>query len=96
MSLAAQAEHVRDTRRGLIQSIHDYQRQGGLTRQFEQLDRAVTDYLVAGPFEAVPHEAHETETETEVQDEAVTRRPSRAGESHSRQQSLNGGAVAEQ
>ena len=92
MSLATQAEHVRDTCRGLIQSIHDYQRQGGLTRQFEQLDRAVTDYLVASPFEAAPHEAHETE----AQDDAVTRRPSRAGETHSRQQSLNGGALAEQ
>lgn len=34
--------------RGLIKSIHDYQRQGGLTKQFEQIDRAVTDYFVTG------------------------------------------------
>jgi hypothetical protein len=32
--------------RSLIETIHDYQRQGGLTRQFEQIDRAVTDYFV--------------------------------------------------
>jgi hypothetical protein len=32
--------------RALIKSIHDYQRHGGLSRQLEQIDRAVTDYFV--------------------------------------------------
>jgi hypothetical protein len=33
-------------RRKVIDSIHDFQRQGGLTRQFEQLDRLVSSYLI--------------------------------------------------
>lgn len=31
----------------MIDSIHDFQRQGGLTKQFEHLDKVFSTYLVA-------------------------------------------------
>jgi hypothetical protein len=33
--------------RTVIDSIHDFQRQGGLSKQFEQLDKVFSTYLVA-------------------------------------------------
>lgn len=79
----------------LIHSIHEYQRHGGMMRQFEQLDRSLTDYLVSS-----------TEVPDEVAGEAaqregapITRRTSRTGSMAQPQQQQtadNGAALAEQ
>lgn len=40
------------SRRKVIESIHDFQRQGGLSRQLEQFDRVLSSYLIAPPSAA--------------------------------------------
>ena len=74
--------------RGLVQSIHDYQRHGGLTRQFEQIDRAVSDFLVSG--ESTSHRQDQLPTVSEHHEEAQSLEHQRSRPSNSSHHTING------